>query len=218
MPCGCSDCKTARFFDERLARRELRKYHRAGPRETTRRLIALLRAAGAGGTLLDIGCGTGILTFELLGAGFSSATCIDAAAASLAAARAEAGRLGVDERITWTEGDFVELASSVPSADVVTLDRVVCCYPAYRPLLEQAAARGRRYVALVYPRDRWFVRLFLRLENFWLRLRGTEFRGYAHPPAAIDEVLRRTGFTAARSDDTLAWEVRVYSRNHPTSP
>jgi magnesium-protoporphyrin O-methyltransferase len=212
MPCGCSDCKTAGFFDEQLARKELRKYHRAGPRETTKRLIALLRAAGAGGTLLDIGCGTGILTFELLGAGFSSATCIDAAPASLAAGRAEATRRGVGERITWTEGDFVELASSVASADAVTLDRVVCCYPAYRPLLEEAAAHGRRYLALVYPRDRWFVRLFLRLENLWLKLRGSEFRAHLHPPRAIDEVLRRSGLTAAGSSETLAWEVRLYER------
>jgi magnesium-protoporphyrin O-methyltransferase len=215
MPCGCSDCKTATFFDERLARSELQKYRRAGPRETTKRLIDLLRAAGAGGTLLDIGCGTGILTFELLEAGLSTATCVDAAAASLAAGRAEAGQRGVGERITWTEGDFVELAPTVPGADVVTLDRVVCCYPAYRPLLEKAAEHSRRVVALVYPRDRWFVRVVLRLENLWLRLRGTEFRGFVHSPAAIDEVLRRSGFTAARSDDTLAWEVRLYSRNQP---
>jgi SAM-dependent methyltransferase len=214
MPC-CSDCKTATFFDERLARRELRNYNRAGPRETTKRLIALLRAAGAGGTLLDIGCGTGILTFELLEAGFSTATCIDAAPASLAAGRAEATRRGVAERITWTEGDFVDLAAAVPNADVVTLDRVVCCYPAYRPLLEKAAAHGRSLVALVYPRDRWFVRLFLRLENLWLRLRGSEFRAYVHSPAAIDEVLRRSGFLAAGNDDTLAWEVRLYARNGP---
>jgi SAM-dependent methyltransferase len=212
MPCGCSDCKTPGFFDERLARKELRKYHRAGPSETTKRLIAVIRAAGAGGTLLDIGCGTGILTFELLGAGFSSATGIDAAPASLAAGRAEATRRGVGQRITWIEGDFVELASSVPGADVVALDRVVSCYPAYQPLLEKAAAHGRRYLALVYPRDRWFVRLFLRLENLWLKLRGNEFRAYLLPPHLIDEVLRRSGLTAAGSGDSLAWEVRLYER------
>jgi magnesium-protoporphyrin O-methyltransferase len=214
MPC-CSDCKTAGYFDERLARRELRNYNRAGPRETTKRLIALLRSAGAGGTLLDIGCGTGILTFELLETEFSTATCIDAAPASLAAGSAEATRRGVGERITWTEGDFVELAPAVPSAEVVTMDRVVCCYPAYRPLLEKAAEHSRGHVALVYPRDRWFVRLFLRLENLWLRLRGNEFRAYVHSPTAIDEVLRRSGFRAAGNDDTLAWEVRLYTRNQP---
>jgi magnesium-protoporphyrin O-methyltransferase len=103
----------------------------------------------------------------------------------------------------------------VPGADVVTLDRVVCCYPAYRPLVEQAAEHSRRFAALVYPRDRWFVRLFLRLENLWLRLRGSEFRAFVHSPTAIDEVLRSSGFSAAGRDDTLAWEVRLYARNRP---
>jgi len=212
MPCGCSDCKTPQYFDDRHARKELRKYHRAGPRKTTRHLIEQLRASGASGTLLDIGCGTGILSFELLEAGLSTATCIDAAAASLSAARAEADRRALTGRITWTEGDFVELAGSVPGADVVTLDRVVCCYPAYRPLLEQAAQHSRRYLALVYPRERWLVRLVIGLENLWLRIRGTEFRAFVHSPTAIDEVLRNAGFTVSRGDRTLVWEARLYAR------
>src|ERR1041385_1488639 len=57
-------------------------------------------------------------------------------------------------RIEWVEGDFVAVAATVPSADLVALDRVVCCYPAYAPLLEQAAAHSRRLLAMSYPRDR----------------------------------------------------------------
>ena len=39
-------------------------------------------------------------------------------------------------------GDFVSLASELDDADVVVLDRVVCCDPDYAGLLGRAAKRG----------------------------------------------------------------------------
>jgi hypothetical protein len=45
---------------------------------------------------------------------------------------------------------------------VVTLDRVVCCYPDAETLLRAAAQRARKLVAFTYPRDRWYVRVFIK--------------------------------------------------------
>lgn len=45
------------------------------------------------------------------------------------AAQEEAKRKGLDDRIRFYHGDFVDLASEIPPADIVTLDRVICCYP-----------------------------------------------------------------------------------------
>ena len=39
-------------------------------------------------------------------------------------------------------------------ADIVVLDRVVCCYPAWSPLLAAAMSRGRVLLGLTYPRAR----------------------------------------------------------------
>ena len=36
---------------------------------------------------------------------------------------------GYDDRWHGIVGDFVEIADQVPRADVVTLDKVICCYP-----------------------------------------------------------------------------------------
>jgi hypothetical protein len=53
---------------------------------------------------------------------------------------------------------------------VVTLDRVVCCYPDPEALLGAAAAKTRQVLAFTYPRDRWYVRTMFAFGNFWLRL------------------------------------------------
>ena len=104
------------------------------------------------GTLLDIGTGIGALTFELLNTRFGHAPAVDASSAYVAAGREETVRRGLTHDLNWIEGDFVNLASQLMLADVVTLDRVVCCYPAYEPLLESSLDHARQMVGLSYIR------------------------------------------------------------------
>lgn len=200
------------MFDTEKASDELARYLRNGPGVTTRGLLAGLRAAGATGTLLDIGSGSGALTFELLADGVSTATCVDLAPDSIAVAQEEAGRRQLGNRASWHQGDFVEIEPTLPEADIVTLDRVVCCYPMYRPLLAKAAAHGRRWLALSYPRDRWYVRWGLRLENVWRQLRRNDFRAFVHPVAAMDALLRAAGFEPVSHRMSFIWQASVYTR------
>ena len=216
MTCSCSATTafTARHFDDKRARAELKAYHRNGPGPTTRRLLAGLRTlGGTEGTLLDIGAGIGVLTFELLKIGVDRAHCVDLSPASVAIGRAEAERQGWAGKIRWREADFVSVAPELEPADVVSLDRVVCCYPAYRPLLGEAAKHTRRFLALSYPRGRWFVRAALWVENVLRRGRGNPFRAFVHSPAALDTLLRQTGFTRTYQESTLAWHADIYVRD-----
>jgi magnesium-protoporphyrin O-methyltransferase len=214
MVCDCCSTAagTARFFDADKARKELKAYHRRGPGPTTRRLLSGLRAAGASGTLLDAGSGSGIIALELLKSGASRAICVDLSPGALSVAREEAQRQGLADRMTWQEGDFTDLSPSLPEADIVTLDRVVCCYPTYRPLLTSAADRSRHWVAFSYPRNRWFVRAMLVIENLWFRIRKIRFQAYGHPIDAMDGVLREAGFVPVRHATTFAWQASVYRR------
>lgn len=216
MTCSCSatNAFTARNFDDTRAGAELVAYHRKGPRPTTRRLLTGLRTLGAAqGTLLDIGAGIGVLTFELLKAGVDRAHCVDLSPASLARSRREAERQGWAAKIRWWEADFVAIAPELEPADIVSLDRVVCCYPTYRPLLQEAANHARRFLALSYPRDRWFVRAALWAENALRRVRGNPFRAFVHSPAALDTLLRQSGFTRVYQEPTLAWHADIYARD-----
>jgi magnesium-protoporphyrin O-methyltransferase len=137
--CSAFECAADQQFNEKKATEELKRYRTKGPGPTTRLLQQGLEHAGTlNGTLPDIGSGIGSLTFSLLERGITHAVAVDASSAYNAVARQEAARLGCADVVRVVHADFVSVAPEVPAARVVTLDRVVCCYPSYRALLNAA--------------------------------------------------------------------------------
>jgi hypothetical protein len=213
MTC-CHRCATNREFDPAVARRDLRRYQRRGPDPRTTKLLAAVQAAALPPqpTLLDIGGGIGAIHHVLLERGFGAATHVDASEAYLSIAAAESRRLGHAERVRFQLAAFPMEAAEVAPADVVTLDRVVCCDPDYARLLGAAAGRARRLLAFTYPRPRALVRLFIAGENLVQRLLRREFRAYVHPPAAMHAVLEQAGMRRSWAGETWIWAVEVYER------
>lgn len=211
---SCSPCEGVEaVFDEREAKRRLKRYRKRGPDRTTRMLIEALIGEGVDGTaVLDIGGGVGAISHALIAAGARSSTHVDASSPYLAVAREEAERRRDADRITFRFGDFVELAPAIPPADTVTLDRVICCYPGMEQLVSLSAAHASHVVGAVYPRDNWWMRLAAPTINFVLRLRGIGFRSYIHPTAAVDAVLRANGLRMKSRRLTFAWQVVMYTR------
>jgi magnesium-protoporphyrin O-methyltransferase len=162
--------------------------------------------------VLDIGGGAGAIGMDLLAAGAVSVTDVDASRAYLAVARAEIDRRGWAERATFHYGDFVELAEGIDAADVVTLDRVVCCYADWQALVDESARHARRIYALVYPNDRWWLRVGIAIGNLWPRLSGQTYRGYVHPERAIDVRIRSNGFERRSHHRGWVWQTAVYER------
>ncbi len=185
--CGCGDA-FAKQFTPKLAQKELQRYRASGPGATTKLLRdSVTRTGLASGTLLDIGTGIGALAFELLDCGVREAAVIDASPAYLEVVRLEAERRHRSGAITVYQGDFVSVASAMPTADIVTLDRVICCYANHKPMLVEALRHARRAFAFSYPRDRWFVRLVTRFENGVRWLRRSAFRTVVHSPDAMQQ-------------------------------
>lgn len=214
--CGCDFTGVAgQQFDAKKAAKQLRGYRRGQVAPTTRLLRDGVVAARVNdGTLLDIGAGIGALTFELLERGVSSAVAIEASNAYVQAAMEEAARRRVAS-VRFVYGDFVNVGAEVPAADLVTLDRVVCCYEHYRSLLEQATVHAGRAVALSYPRDRWFVRLGVRIENALRWVRSATFRTFVHSVDDMQRHIRDAGFELASRGQTAAWAADVYIRRPP---
>ena len=215
---GCSCCAFGNTADEHFntakVAKELSKYRRKGLGQTTRRLRDGIVSAGLqSGTLLDIGGGLGILSLELLEAGLSQATVVDASSAYLAAALEEATRRGRSTTTRFVHGDFVVLASHLTPASVVALDRVVCCYPSYEPLLKQAVELAKTGFAMSYPRDRWFVRAGIWFENAMRRRKDNPFRTFVHPPADMMRIIEGAGFMLAQRKRTAAWSADVFVKS-----
>jgi hypothetical protein len=214
MTCCGFGGTAAQHFNSEKVEKELRKYRRYGPGVTTRKLRDGLVAAGlTRGTVLDVGGGPGALSLALLDAGMERAIVVDASSAYLAAASVEATRRERSSSNQFVHDDFLTVASDLGAATVVTLDRVVCCYPAYRQLLERSLERAERGLALSYPRDRWYVRFGMWCENALRRRRGNPFRTFVHPPAELQRTIVAAGFTLASRAQTMTWAADVFVRN-----
>ena len=201
-----------RFFDW-FAKRCRKRFARKGLEPSQKHLMkGLTRSGFNGATLLDIGCGIGYLHQRLLQAGASSAVGVDLSAKMLEEARAQALEQGLTERTDYREGDFVELARALAPADIVILDKVICCYPDAQALVQRSARMTGRVYAFTIPRDRWIVISALLVIRVLLVLIRCGFRSYVHDPAAVDRWLTQEGFVRAFEESTFFWLTRVYSR------
>ena len=210
------ECCGANVFGKRQAKRQLSRYHQRGPDGTTRMLIDALAAEGVDGlSLLDIGGGIGAIALELFKSGVTTATEVDASPAYISTADAEAKRQGLTDRVECREGDFVALAAELPSAGIVTLDRVICCYPDMRALVGRSAAKAGKLYGAVYPRDRWWLNAAVTPANLLLRLLRNPIRFYVHRTAEVDALIRDQGLAPRFHRNAGFWQVAIYARSAP---
>ncbi|HEX2141188.1 MAG TPA: class I SAM-dependent methyltransferase [Candidatus Limnocylindria bacterium] len=210
MADGCCTTDYDLIFDETSARKELTDYLDHGLDDDTSRLLdALVGQDVQGSSVLEIGGGVGDVQLELLAAGVASVTDVDASQPYIAVAREEVERRGLADRVRYVHGDFVAVASGVPPADVVVLNRVVCCYPDMTALVRESTARAQRVYALVLPVDRWLTKLIVGLDNLRHRIGRSSFRAYVHPTAEVERLIRAAGFEPRFEHSGWMWRIRV---------
>lgn len=211
MTC-CGHCEDAGdFFNNRTAIKDLKKYRRRGPEKSTRLLINSIRQrAVANKTLLDIGGGVGAIQFELFKNGLNHSVNVDASTAYQTASKKEATARGLTEKTDYHFGDFTELAPSLPDADIVTLDKVICCYPDLEKLLKTSLKKSGSVYGMIFPRVNAFTKAGFVLVNLWFRIRGSQFRTYLHPTEKVNEIIRSHGFKLMDRKNTILWQVHTF--------
>jgi hypothetical protein len=213
MVCCTRYCAAEAQFDRKVAESDLRRYRRRGADPITKLLLRELRRWPLqGASLLDVGGGIGVIDMELADSGVSAATVVEASSAYFEVARSAVESRYGSRETQFVVGDFAAVAPTLSDADVVTLDRVVCCYPNAEDLLRTAAQRASRLLAYTYPRNRWYVRAFIAFQNNWRRLKGNPFRAFLHPPERMCAVLEGAGLVHAARHGTAVWIVDLYSR------
>ena len=209
--CQCQGIED--LFNDKTARRDLKHYHRKGALGLTRDLITFLDEQGVEGrSLLDIGGGIGAIQHELAERGAANVTNVDASSSYLAACRDEAAQRGYAERASYRHGDFTVLADDVEAADIVTLDRVLCCYDDVDALVSKSAAKARIWYAVIYPRTDWWMQRFKPIPNLVAWIMRSSFRLFLHPTEDVDGLIRAAGFHIIHQEKRNIWQLAIYGR------
>ena len=181
-------------------------------------LDAITEAGVADRTVLDVGCGIGDLAIEVVARGAASGTGYDLSPKAIDEARKLAASRGVGDRMRFEVGDGAKL--DLPAADIVVINRVVCCYPDTDNLLTHTLGAARSVFAITAPVSKgptgWLNRLWSSLENVGYRLRPSKyggFRTFIHDLDRVDERIRAAGFRRTRHEHRhVVWDLAVYTR------
>lgn len=211
---GCCDpVPYRRLFNSKEAQRRLQRYRKKGLDSLARSLVSYLsRRDIDGAEVLEVGGGLGDLQLELFRSGAARSVNIELSGGYEEAAAELLDAAGFADRVERRLGDFVTMHDGLSTADIVVLNRVVCCYPRMPEMMEAAASKTERFLALTFPRERWFMKTAIAAGNMWWALRSCGFRAYVHPVDEIESIARSRGLEVAHRSRTLGWAAVVFER------
>lgn len=208
-------CQTSHddMFDQKKAKTDLNDYLKKGVKKSSRPLInATLDLPLSGKTLLDIGGGIGAISFELFKKGIKKSTHIDISKAYIQTFVSEARRRSMEDKIIAKQGDFLALADQVESADIVTLDKVICCYGDYEGLVQTSISKANCWYAYTVPRSVWWVKLVNYVDQFIQKFRKIPFKMFIHPTKSIEEMVKKAGFKKIKQFYQREWLIVLFER------
>jgi magnesium-protoporphyrin O-methyltransferase len=186
------------IFSEKTAARDARRYRAKGPNAMARSLARRAGARGVDGvTVVEIGGGVGQVLLELLKAGAARGEVVELLPTYEPHVRALAADAGVEDRVAFRTADLVADPGAGMPADVVVLNKVVCCTPDGVALAGIAAGLAQRTLVLSHPRETWWVRGGAATMNAVLRLLGRRFRLFVHPTRALESAVESQGLERA---------------------
>ena len=212
-----SDCCTPKgyrqIFTEKNAAGEAKRYRRNGLDGTSKRIVDFIKDRGVEGkTLLEVGGGIRAVEIELLKAGVSRTVNVELTPTYETAAGELLVESGLGDRVERLVMDFAEAGVEVQPADLVVMNRVICCYPDMPKLAGAAADRAKGMLVMSFPNRRWWTRFGLTLANFGFRVIRLQFRIFMHPPALILAAVEERGFKTRLNQPGLLWQVVALER------
>jgi 2-polyprenyl-3-methyl-5-hydroxy-6-metoxy-1,4-benzoquinol methylase len=218
VPDCCSPKGYRSVFSEKRARAEARRYRRRGLDPTSRRVAEFLQRQDIEGrTLLEVGGGIGAIQIDLLKAGITSAVNIELTPTYEEAARALLREAGLEARVERRVMDFAEASGEVEAADIVIMNRVICCYPDMPKLTGAAADHTRELLVMSFPKERWWTRAVIGIGDFVLRAARQQFQVFLHPHDEIIATAERHGLKTMSNQTGFFWEVASLRRTGAVS-
>ncbi len=201
------------MFSDRGARAQARSYRRNGLDSTSRRIVDLLKEQGVDGlTLLEVGGGIGAIQLELLKAGLARAISVELTPTYEASATELLREAGLEDRVERLVMDFVDAGSRIGEADIVVMNRVICCYPNLPRLAGAASDHARGILVMSFPKERWWTRVLVSMANAGMGIARREFRIFLHPFAQILATGEQHGLTLSIDRPGVFWEIAAMTR------
>ncbi len=200
-----------------MARWDLRRYRSRGPGPSERRLLETVHrhAELEGARVLEIGGGIGALQTELLLAGAATGEVVELVGAYEPYARELAADRGLTDRTRFRVLDLLAAAPEggpVEPAEVVLLNRVVCCSADGPELVGVAAGLTRGVQVLSFPRNRWWLRTASASQNALFRLLRRSFRTWVRPADWYLEAAEQRGLELVSRGRGAVWEYIALQR------
>jgi len=207
-------CGADLFFDKKAAAKEYRRYLKKGPSKITAKIIQQLEGQNMEHkSLIDVGGGIGALQWWFLQQGGMQTTDIDASSGYLKQAQIHASENGWQDKTHFVMGDCTDLYDQIDSPDYITLDKVVCCYPNYKEILESTCEKSNSHVSLSYPVDGIISKAIRGLVAIFLIFKQNPFRPYIHSVKEIRNVFAQKGYQRIAHDFVFPMHVETYTKH-----
>jgi len=201
------------MFGAKEARRSLARYRRKGLGDLSRAMVDAAVTRGVDhATVLDVGGGIGALQAALLEAGAERGEVVELVGSYEEAALELARDKGLEQRVGYRVVDILESPDAVAPAEIVVLNRVVCCSPDGIALAAAGARLTMRTLLLSFPRDVAWVRAGMGFLNAGLWAMRRSFRVFVHPRSKLLAAAETEGLELVDQGHDRFWEFAALAR------
>ena len=204
-------CGADVFFNKKTADKEYRNYVKRGATRATAKMIQQLEAHQVEGkSMIDVGGGIGALQWWFLENGGGNTTDIDASSGYLKQAEKHAKEKGWASKTAFLLGDCIEVYPQIDNAHFITLDKVVCCYPNYKEIVEASCDKATEAISLSYPMDGIISNVIRKLGDILMSFRDNPFRPFIHSVMDIRAIFEHKGYQRVAHKLVFPWHVETY--------
>jgi protein-L-isoaspartate O-methyltransferase len=214
----CCQSDYAGMFNGKRARKKANAYRKKGLDGQSAQMVSFLTTEPLdGATVLEVGGGVGALQVELLKAGADRIVSVELSTEYEPVAQELLAEADLENRVDRRVGDFVAMNDELSAADIVVLNRVICCYPDMPALLGAACSHARSRVVITVPREKRLLRAGMALANLWFRLRRSAFRVFVHSKEGMIAEAGQHGFEQTAAESGRVWDVILFERGDALS-
>jgi magnesium-protoporphyrin O-methyltransferase len=205
-------CGADQLFDLKTAQKQYRKYIKKGPGRVTQKIIDQLSnfSIHQEDVLIDVGGGIGALQWWFLSQNGKNTVGVDASSGYQKIANKHALDLNLSDRSTQLFGDFACLELSALKGNYVTLDKVICCYPDFKSVLQKAVNTHPEVISLSYPLHGYLASIIRGFGVLFMKILGTSFKPYVHNGKHVQLLLIDLGYQLKYQDILFPWRIQTF--------